>query len=204
MRLTGFLLFCSLFPLLGLTSIGRVADGPTYAADGQLQFPAPYRDWVFLTSGFNMSYTSSAKDAGDGMFDNVFVNPEAYRIYQQTGHWPEGAELVLENRGAEVGKSINKTGKTQSHEVMGLEVHVFDPTHLDKATRGDGWAFYSFDNKVSAKMIPRTATCYACHQQHAAVDTTFVQFYPTLLDAAEKNHTFSPSYLKEIESQSRR
>lgn len=25
--------------------------------------------------------------------------------------------------------------------------------------------------------IPHTAACYSCHQQHAAVDTTLVQFY---------------------------
>jgi hypothetical protein len=200
-RLTSFLLLGSLVPLVGLVGTPHVTDGPTYTADGQLSYPEPYRGWIFLTSGFNMSYNPSAKDAGDGMFDNVFVNPEAYRSYQKTGHWPEGAELVLENRSAEVGKSINKTGKTQSHEVMGLEVHVFDPGHLDKATGADGWAFYSFDNKVSAKMIPRTAECYTCHQQHASVDTTFVQFYPTLQDAADKNHSNSPGYLKELNAE---
>ena len=28
--------------------------------------------------------------------------------------------------------------------------------------------------------------CYSCHEQNGAVDTTFVQFYPTLIDAAKK------------------
>lgn len=196
MRVCGLLLTVSLIPLLGMQGSERVADGATYMAGGELKYPSDYRSWVFLTSGFNMSYTASAKDAGDGMFDNVFVNPDAYRSYQKTGHWPEGTELVLENRGAEVGKSINKTGKTQSPELMGLEVHVLDSAHADKA----GWGFYAFDNRVSAKMIPRTASCYTCHQQHAAVDTTFVQFYPTLLDAAERNHSLSASYVEELKA----
>jgi hypothetical protein len=181
----------------------RVADGPTYTAEGQLRYPERYRGWVFLTSGFNMSYNAKAKDDGDGMFDNVFVNPEAYQVYQATGHWPEGTELVLENRGAEVGKSINKAGKTQTAEVMGMEVHVLDSAHMDSAHvdpehKGDGWAFYGFENKVNAKVIPHTADCYSCHQQHAAVDTTFVQFYPTLIESAEKHKSLSAGYLKEV------
>ena len=31
------------------------------------------------------------------------------------------------------------------------------------------------------KLVPHTEDCYACHADDAAVDTTFVQFYPTLL-----------------------
>jgi hypothetical protein len=42
-----------------------------------------------------------------------------------------------------------------------------------------------------------TAVCYSCHEQHAAVDTTFVQFYPTLLEIAKAKHTFSAGYLKD-------
>ena len=40
-------------------------------------------------------------------------------------------------------------------------------------------------------------SCYSCHEQHAAVDTTFVQFYPTLLKLAEKKGTLSEAYKKE-------
>ena len=50
---------------------------------------------------------------------------------------------------------------------------------------------------MSAKAIARPASCYTCHEEHGAVDTTFVQFYPTLLDAAEKHKTLSAAYLKE-------
>ena len=46
-------------------------------------------------------------------------------------------------------------------------------------------------------MLPAAADCYACHLKHGAVDTTFVQFYPTLLEIAKKKNTLSPAYLKE-------
>ena len=40
------------------------------------------------------------------------------------------------------------------------------------------------------KAIPTTANCYSCHQEHGAVDTTFVQFYPTLAGIAREKGTF--------------
>jgi hypothetical protein len=46
-------------------------------------------------------------------------------------------------------------------------------------------------------MIPRTANCYSCHEEHSAVDTTFVQFYPTLLSVARTKNTLAAHYLAE-------
>ena len=41
------------------------------------------------------------------------------------------------------------------------------------------------------------ADCYSCHAEHGAVDTTFVQFYPTLLPVASAKGTLQSGYLKE-------
>ena len=166
-------------------------DVPGYTADSQLKFPAKYREWVFLTSGIDMSYNPQAAAASHSMFDNVFVNPSAYKAFQETGKWPDQTMLVLESRGAEGNNSINKRGHTQSPDIMGFEVHVKD------ASLEGGWGFYAFDNAVSAKLIKRPAGCYSCHEEHAAVDTTFVQFYPTLLELAKAKKTLSAAYLKE-------
>jgi hypothetical protein len=38
---------------------------------------------------------------------------------------------------------------------------------------------------------------HGCHLKSAAVDMTFVQFYPTLLQIAKKKNTLSPGYAKE-------
>jgi hypothetical protein len=175
-----------------------LADGPAYTADGRLKFPERYREWVFLTSGVDMSYTPKAGAAEHTMFDNVFVNPSAYKAFLANGTWPDGTVMVLENRGGESARSINTRGRTQSLEVMGMEVHVKDAAGPNKNLPG-GWAFYGgFDDRVSGKLIGRPASCYTCHEQHAAVDTTFVQFYPTLLKLAEAKGTISPAYLKEM------
>jgi hypothetical protein len=178
-------------------SYGDMADGNSlsYTTDGQLKMPEKYREWVFLTSGVDMSYSPKASMAGHSMFDNVFVNPSSYQSFLQTGTWPDKTTLVLEIRGAEGASSINKNGHTQSPEIMGIEVHVKD------AKLEGGWGFFEFDGPHgTAKVVKRPASCYQCHESHAAVDTTFVQFYPTLLGLAKSKGTLSPAYLKEIDA----
>ncbi len=49
---------------------------------------------------------------------------------------------------------------------------------------GAGWAFFAFDSKAPAPPLPASEDCYECHRDHGLVNTTFVQFYPTLLDVA--------------------
>jgi len=174
-------LLCSM-----LLSVTAAADAPlTYTGDGRLVRPPGYREWVFLTSGFDMSYASGLQ-AGHHMFDNVFVNPDAYRSFVTSGTWPDQTVLVIENRGAESKGSINRSGNFQGPTVMGLEIHV-----KDEARFPGKWAFFEFGDDGPAEMTPKSAACYSCHEAHGAVDTTFVQFYPTLLPIARSKGTAS-------------
>ncbi len=168
------------------------ASSPGYTADGKLKLPEQYREWVYLSTGLDMSYTASG-NMDHHMFDNVFVNPEAYKKFQQTGAWPDKTMLVLEVRGAESRASINQRGNFQSGEVMGIEVHIKDESRFPNGK----WAFFGFDNGKVGNLFPPGAACYSCHQSHGAVDTTFVQFYPTLMPIAKSKNTLSAAYLKE-------
>jgi cytochrome P460 len=167
------------------------ANLPEYTADGQMKLPANYREWIYLSSGIDMSYGPGA-GMDHSMFDNVFVNPEAYKYFVANGTWPDKTVLVLEVRGAESKSAINKAGHYQGTEVMGREVHVKDESRFPGK-----WAFFGFNNAATAKMFPTEMDCYSCHAQHTAVDTTFVQFYPTLIEIAKKKGTLSPAYVKE-------
>ena len=164
---------------------------PEYNAKGEMVANADYRQWIFLTSGIDMSYSPTAIPE-HSTFDNVFVNPEAYQSFLKTGTWPDKTVLVLEAREAGSKASINKAGHFQTGEVVGLEVHV-----KDEARFPGKWAFFSFGEGDTGKLVPPTASCYSCHQEHAAVDTTFVQFYPTLLKLAQEKGTLSANYKKE-------
>jgi len=167
------------------------ALGPEYTSDSQLKLPENYRQWVYLTTGFDMSYNPTMA-MGHHMFDNVFVNPESYKSFVETGTWPDKTMLVLEGRMGEDKGSINQRGSYQGTEIMGIEIHV-----KDEARFPGKWAFFIFDDAKTAAMVPANMECYSCHAQHAAVDTTFVQFYPTLLPIAKSKGTLSPAYLKE-------
>jgi hypothetical protein len=186
--ITSLTLLCS----LALSeSTAPAVRGPVYTDDGRLVLPEDYREWVYLSSGFDMAYSPQAR-AGHHMFDNVFVEPSAYKAFLATGTWPDKTMLILEVRGAQDKGSINKAGQYQDTEVMGLEVHLKDSSNFP-----EGWAFFGFEGAKAAKMIPRTADCYSCHAQHTAVDNTFVQFYPTLLPIATAKGTLSAAYKAE-------
>jgi hypothetical protein len=191
MALTGLMLFCA---CAVADAPGPQDRSPAYTADGKLRLPENYRDWVFLTSSFDMSYMAGMQ-MDDHTLDNVFVNPESYSSFLATGTWPDKTVLVKENRSAPSEGSINKAGNYQSTQIVGIEIHV-----KDSARFKDKWAFFAFGGKEPAKMIPQAASCYSCHTAHAAVDTTFVQFYPTLLPIAQVKATLSDSYLQDLKS----
>ena len=172
-------------------TIGAAAYTPTYTKDGDLVPPVQYREWVYLTTGLDMSYIPKAS-SDRSVFDNVFVNPEAYRAFQATGTWPDKTVMLLEGRLAQSRGSINLSGHFQSGGIMGLEIHIKDESRFPGK-----WAFFDVASETRATLIPSGAPCYTCHADHAAVDTTFVQFYPTLLPIAQKKGTLSASYLKE-------
>lgn len=176
------------------TAMAASNAAPAYSQSGDLLPPTNYREWIYLTSGIDMSYNpKTAEMQGHSMFDNVFVNPEAYKSFLKTGTWPDKTVMVLEVREAKNKGSINQQGHFQGTEVMGFEVHVKDETRF-----AGKWAFFSFDSpNGNGTLIPQGAPCYTCHTDHAAVDTTFVQFYPTLLPIAQVKGTFSKAFLKE-------
>ena len=167
------------------------AEAPQYTSAGELQLPQHYREWVYLTTGFDMSYNPPMQMEGHHMFDNVFVNPAAYQAFLKTGTWPDHTILVLEEREGRGKGSINQSGNYQG-ALRGLEVHV-----KDEARFPGKWAFFGFGDGKAGRLFPQTANCYSCHASHAAVDTTFVQFYPTLMPIAGSKGTLSSAYQKE-------
>ncbi len=159
------------------------AQDPEYTADGEMRLPANYREWIFLSSGLAMTYGPAGQTNAQGnpRFDNVFASPAAYKSFLKTGTWPDKTILVLEVRDSDSHVSINTGGRVQTG-VAAVEVHVKD------AARG-GWVFFAFGKSDTAKLIPTTANCYSCHDEHGSVDSTFVQFYPTLIDVAKQKGT---------------
>ena len=163
-------------------------DVPQFTNDEKLIKPDNYRQWVLIGTGLGMVYGPlHATSGGHPSFTNVFVNPSAYRHFLQSGSWPDKTILLLEVRES-IALNNSATGGNGYYqgEVIGIEAHVKDE-HRFKG----GWAFFGLsDSQPTGTHIPETADCYACHATNAAVDTTFVQFYPVLRDIAKQKATF--------------
>ena len=159
---------------------------PQYDDKGQLVRPADYREWMFLSAGYGMNY--SPAPGSHEMFTNVFVQRWAYDEFVNSGKWPEQSMFVIDERDAASRSSINQKGHYQT-DLMGLAVEV-----KDSGRNPDKWAYYGFeaDGKTAGAM-PHGNGCWSCHDAHAAVEHTFVQFYPTLKTVAKKLGTYNES-----------
>lgn len=153
--------------------------GAQYSTDGKLLRPGDYRNWRFVSSGVGMSYGPAAQAAaltGNVLFDNVFVQPQAYDAFLRDGAWPEGTMFVLELRKSETQRPPNNRGYFQT-DVLAIEASVKDSSRFDGS-----WAYFDFGKERQSATPQPESSCFACHKRNAAVDMTFVQFYPTLHD----------------------
>jgi hypothetical protein len=169
-----------------MTLFGESVTVPRYGSDGQLMMPKDYREWVFLSSGYATTYDTEGAN-NPNLFHNVFVPQAAYHSFMKTGTWPDKTVMVLELRRSANHVSINRQGQVQT-DVAAIEVHVKDAS---RSKETGGWGFYGFTpTATTGKPFPRTADCFTCHQNNGATDTTFVQFYPTVIDAAKAHGNF--------------
>ena len=169
------------------------ADGPKYTSGTtNLIRPADYREWTFLGAGLGLTYQPPNATAPQS-FTNVFVNPTSYRSFMQTGQWPDRTVFVLEIRASGTDAAPNEGGRFQTN-LIALEAEVKDSRFPD------GWAFFEFGraNALRDSVEPlsgqRVAGCIECHTKHTAVERTFVQFYPTLLEVARQKKTVKPGF----------
>lgn len=165
-------------------------DGPQYMDGTNLVRPPDYREWPFLGSGLGMTYDQEAGSQSPSQrFTNVFVNPSSYRSFMQTGKWPDKTIFALEVRNAASDTSISKAGRFQAGLAV-FEAEVKDSRFPD------GWAFFNFGTKDVAEPLSgkAVARCVECHTKHTAVERTFVQFYPTLLEVARQKGTLKPGF----------
>jgi Cytochrome P460 len=164
-------------------------DDPRFTGDGQLMRPDNYREWIYLSSGLGMTYgpIDSAAAPSSERFDNVFVTPLAYKAFLQTGTWPDKTVFALEVRYSATKGSLNDSGHYQDG-FAGLEIHLKDTGRFPTK-----WAFFEFGgSQRTSKPFPATSSCQVCHAKNAAVDETFVQFYPTLIPVAKAKGTLKP------------
>jgi cytochrome P460 len=141
--------------------------------------PEGYREWVFVGSSLGLSYAEDPAQARTPQtYHNVYMIPWAFREFSKTGKFPEGTMMVLELATAE-NKSEPGLQGSYEKDYTALEVSLKDSTRFD-----GGWGYFNFTErpgvlKAKADPFPKN-NCWACHDQKAATDHVFTQFYPVL------------------------
>ncbi len=172
----------SLWRYLGFLAVAGgllAADEPRFNKANELQRPDNYRRWIFLGASLAMSYKEEGASPAQN-FHNVYMHPRAFDEFEKTGKFPENTILILETFTSASQASINRQGHFQDR-FTSLSAAVKDSSRFK-----EGWAYFTFQpGRQAAAAFPKER-CWSCHNQHAARDNVFVQFYPILREKTEK------------------
>jgi hypothetical protein len=175
-------------------SAARKMQEPAYDQDGRLLRPSGYEKWVVVGTSIGLGYSDGDKNdpKNPGTFHNVYLQPEAFDHYVQTGEFPEQTVFIVTNnksRPANTKGSVSRKGFVAS-PTSGLEVAVKDTVRFP-----DGWAYFMFHD-TPEKAKPETVhaerafdrkDCFDCHAEHGADDNVFTQYYSVLTEARQKH-----------------
>ena len=149
LKMLAITLLVSVGAVAGKTDMARAQSspswGPQWTATGELKLPENYHTWVFLGSPL----TPDALNGGEAAFPeyhNVYVRPEAFAAYRETGDWPEGTIMLKElqrTRSATYpdGSSVEASGRGYFPGALnGIDISVKDSKRFQDT---NGWGFFN-------------------------------------------------------------
>jgi hypothetical protein len=167
--------------LLPLVATSIVAEEYFTINDGELERPTGYREWVYVGTPVTPNDMNDGK-AAFPEHHNVYIDPESWAHWKDTGEFREGTILMKELVSVGSKAAVSGNGYFQG-EFIGLEATIKSAEHFPDEP--GNWAYYSFTNedhktlKPAAKAFP-AASCNGCHAAAADDDWVFTQYYPVL------------------------
>ena len=157
-----------------------------FNADGSVNLPTGYRQWFHIGTRF--------KPVGINILDflptktpeifNAYVEPKAMNVFEATGKWPDGTQIVKEFSTVKTGENCDEKTSLCTTELgtgiyeggfIGLGMMVKDRQQFPNAP--GNWGFFSFGHKPppynSTSPLQSEAKCAACHVKLAG-DTDYV------------------------------
>jgi len=166
----------------GSASIGAATFNP----QGELVLPENFREWVFIGAPLTPHGLNDGK-AGFPEYHHVYVNPDAFAVYQRTGEFPDGTviakELVLLQKGDfKDGSKLAPSGRGFfAGEFQGMDVMVKDSKRFKDT---NAWGFFNFGHHsppyLKAATPAPAESCASCHSANAGKDMVFKVNYPVL------------------------
>ena len=179
-NLTGLLAATIIVSSLGIPGIASAKEYFTINND-QLERPAGFREWIYVGTPVTPNDMNGGK-APFPEFHNVYIDPESWTHWKDTGEFREGTILIKEL--ISVGSKVAPSGNGYfMGEFIGLEATIKSKREFPKEP--GNWAYFSFstsDHKSltkTSKVMP-TAACNSCHAASAGDDFVFTQYYPVL------------------------
>ena len=160
--------------------------GPKWAADGQLELPKGYHEWVYIGSPLTPNALNDGK-AGFPEYHNVYLQPEAYREYKKTGEFPEGTIMLKELQLTQPAEYEDGSRDEVSGRGFfpgarnGIDIAVKDSKRFGET---NNWGYFNFGHHAppyaaSAAAAP-AENCAQCHIDNATKDMVFTKFYSIL------------------------
>jgi hypothetical protein len=152
--------------------------------DGRLILPSDYRTWVFVGASVTPNEMNNGK-AAFPEFHTIYMDPASYKVFKNTGEFPEGTVMVKET--LMIGGKEAPSGKGY---FMGDFVLLAAGVKDTKRFGGEraGWGFFVFGNPTNpqpkSEVFP-AEKCNVCHAA-AAQERVFIQYYPMLQDTKSK------------------
>ncbi len=176
-------LFLFIVAILTQFFIAPVASAEQYfsISDGTLERPTGYREWVYVGTPVTPNDMNDGK-AAFPEFHNVYIDPKSWSYWKKNGTFRDGTILVKELVGVGSKAAVSGAGYFQG-DFVGLEATIKSAKYF-KDQPGN-WAYFSFSTKdhksltKTAKAFP-PASCNGCHENSAADDFVFTQYYPVL------------------------
>ena len=176
---------------VGLAALAQSRTGvdvtrARFGADGRVQIPVGYRHWVHIGTRYKpigINILDGLKTATPEIL-NAFVEPSALAVFDETGRWPDGTQIVKEFSAVRGGHGCDEnTWVCQSpfgagifeDRYVGLGLMVKDARRFADAP--GAWGYFSFGHKPlpydeTATVRPLEA-CASCHVRLAS-DTDYV------------------------------
>ena len=158
-----------------------------FNAKGEALLPVGYRQWVHVGTRDNAQGKVSIIDGKPTKTPevlNAYVEPRAFAVYQRTGKWPDGSQMVKEFSAVRVGANCQADTYLCTTEFgegifetgyVGLGMMVKDGKRFPDAP--GHWGFFEFGHHPppydAVSAVRPTNQCIFCHVALAS-DTDYV------------------------------
>jgi hypothetical protein len=164
---------------------------PAFNAAGELERPIGYRSWIYVGTPLTPNELNPP-EAPFPEFHNVYIHPDDFAHWEETGTFQQGTVLVKELVLVGSTEAVSGNGYFMG-EFTGLEATIKDAERYPDEP--GNWAYYTFGHTyplAETAAAQPTGACNVCHDVSADDDWVFTQYYP-ILSAAKGGATAAPA-----------